>query len=149
MARRARAAFRCTTRDVEGNARRCKKRLKEKGNRMTLALTLAQIETPQIQSTALVVTICALLVAGLVGWLIATILGFSRARVFGPSTRWFALSALCLLIYHIHFIAFGLLGMVETDMAKLLSFGSFFNLFVFLGSICAIIGFMRLSNPRP
>lgn len=116
---------------------------------MTLALTLAQIETPQIQSTALVVTICALLVAGLVGWLIATILGFSRARVFGPSTRWFALSALCLLIYHIHFIAFGLLGMVETDMAKLLSFGSFFNLFVFLGSICAIIGFMRLSNPRP
>ncbi|MCA1817666.1 MAG: hypothetical protein LC746_14965 [Acidobacteria bacterium] len=116
---------------------------------MTLALTLAQTETPQIQSTSLVVTIVALLGAGLAGWLVATVLGFSRARAFGPSTRWFALSALCLLIYHIQFVAFGLLGMTETDMAKLLSFGAFFNLFVFLGSICAIIGFVRLTNPRP
>lgn len=115
---------------------------------MTLALALAQTETPQIQSTSLVVTIVGLLAAGLVGWLVAAVLGFSRARVFGPSTRWFALSALCLVIYHVHFIAFGLLGTVETDMAKLLSFGAFFNLFVVLGSICAIIGFVRLTDPR-
>lgn len=116
---------------------------------MTFALTLAQVETPQIQSTGMVATIVVLLGAGLIGWLIAAVLGFARARAFGPSTRWFALSALCLLIYHIHLVAFGLLGTVETDMAKLLSFGSFFNLFVFLGSICAIIGFLRLTNPRP
>jgi hypothetical protein len=33
-------------------------------------------------------------------------------------------------------------------MARVLSFGSFFNLFVFLGSIFAILGFLRLNNPR-
>ena len=96
-----------------------------------------------------VIVIVALLVAGLVGWLVAALLGFARARDFGPSTRWFALSALCMLIYHLHLVAFGLLGRVEQDMEKLLSFGAFFNLFVVIGSVCAIIGFLRLTNPRP
>lgn len=120
---------------------------------MTFNLALAQAQSPQIQSTALVLTIVVLLAAGLVGWLVATVLGFARARL-SPSARWFALSALCLLIYHVQWIAFGLLGRGEPDLNRLLSFGSFFNLFVFLGSICAIVGFLRLSNssssnPRP
>jgi heme A synthase len=116
---------------------------------MILNLALAQSPSPQIQSTALILIIVLLLAAGLVGWLAATVLGFSRAR-YSPSTRWFALSALCLLIYHVQWIAFGLLGRGETDINRLLSFGSFFNLFVFLGSICAIVGFLRLSSsPRP
>jgi hypothetical protein len=115
---------------------------------MTFDFALAQAQSPQIQSTALVLTIVVLLGAGLVGWLAATVIGFARAR-FGAATRWFALASLCLLIYHVQWIAFGLLGRGETNLNRLLSFGSFFNLFVFLGSICAIVGFLRLSNPRP
>ena len=96
-----------------------------------------------------VTVIVVLLVAGLLGWIVAAALGFARARAFRPSTRWFALSALCMLIYHLHLVAFALLGTRESDVEKLLSFGAFFNLWVVLGSICAIIGFLRLTNPRP
>ncbi|HVG29973.1 MAG TPA: hypothetical protein VM864_09765 [Pyrinomonadaceae bacterium] len=114
---------------------------------MTLNLALAQVETPQIQSTALVAVIVVLLAAGLAGWLAATVLGFTRARA-TSAARWFALSALCLVIYHLHFLAFALLGTVEKDMTKLLSFGSFFNLFVVIGSVCAVVGFLRLPKER-
>ena len=114
---------------------------------MTLDLALAQAEAPQIQSTTLVVVIVGLLAAGFVGWLAATVLGFTRART-TPAARWFALSALCLVIYHLHFLAFALLGRVEKDTAKLLSFGSFFNLFVVIGSVCAVVGFLRLPKER-
>ena len=51
-----------------------------------------------------------LLVAGGVGWLMAVVLGFARARAFGPSTRWFSFAALCLLIYHIQFILLGIVA---------------------------------------
>jgi hypothetical protein len=84
-----------------------------------------------------------------VGWLVATALGFARARAFGPSTRWFALSALFVFIYHIHLIAFALLGRVESDVEKLLTFGAFFNVWIVLASVCAVVGFLRLTNPRP
>ena len=96
-----------------------------------------------------VVVIVTLLVAGLLGWLVAAVLGFARARAFRPSTRWFALSALCVFLYHLHLVAFGLLGTREPDVEKLLSFGAFFNVWIVLGSVCAIIGFLRLTNPRP
>ncbi|MFN2482702.1 MAG: hypothetical protein ABR554_14700, partial [Pyrinomonadaceae bacterium] len=96
---------------------------------MTLNLALAQADAqPMIESTALVAVIVVLLAAGLVGWLAATVLGFTRART-TPAARWLALSALCMVIYHLHFIAFALLGTVEKDVTKLLRFGSFFNLF--------------------
>ncbi|HEX8163066.1 MAG TPA: hypothetical protein VF538_14440 [Pyrinomonadaceae bacterium] len=115
---------------------------------MTTALALAQADaSPVVQSTALVAVIVVLLAAGLVGWLAAAAVGFTRARAL-PAARWFALSALCLVIYHLHFIAFALLGTVEKDTAKLLSFGSFFNLFVVIGSVCAVVGFLRLPRPR-
>ena len=42
-----------------------------------------------------------LLIIGGIGWLIAAVLGFARARAFGASTRWFSFAAVCLLIYHI------------------------------------------------
>ena len=100
-------------------------------------------------ATSTATVIVALLAAGLVGWLVAAALGFARARVFGPPVRWFALASLCMLIYHLHLVAFALLGTTESDPEKLLSFGAFFNLFVFIGSICAIVGVLRLTNPRP
>ncbi|MCA1613973.1 MAG: hypothetical protein LC800_07450 [Acidobacteria bacterium] len=98
-----------------------------------------------------VVVMIVLLVAGLLGWLIAAVLGFARARAFGPSTRWFALSALFVLFYHLHLVAFGLLGRGtnEADVERLLSFGAFFNVWIVLASVCAVVGFLRLTNPRP
>jgi uncharacterized membrane protein YhdT len=89
-----------------------------------------------------------LFLLGLVGWLVAAILGFARARAFGSSTRWFALSAVCLLVFHLYLVVFAWLGLTETDADKLLSIGSFIVLFPALGALCAIVGFVRLTDPR-
>ncbi|MGZ8846649.1 MAG: hypothetical protein ACXW3C_09325 [Pyrinomonadaceae bacterium] len=91
------------------------------------------------------------LVAGGVAWLIAAVLGFARARAFGASTRWFSFAAVCLLIYHIQFLLLGfiaVMGAQQNDFDSVLGFGAFFNVFVVLGAICAIMGFVRLTNPR-
>lgn len=91
------------------------------------------------------------LVVGGLGWLIAAVLGFARARAFGASTRWFSFAAVCLLIYHVQFILLGIvavLGSQQNDFDSVLSFGAFFNVFVVLGAFCSIMGFVRLTNPR-
>jgi len=91
------------------------------------------------------------LLAGGVGWLIAAVLGFARARAFGASTRWFSLAAVCLVIYHIQFLLLGIvavLGAQQNDFDSVLAFGAFFNVFVVLGAVCSIMGFVRLTNPR-
>src|SRR5437667_8445688 len=90
------------------------------------------------------------LILGGVGWLIAAVLGFARARAFGASTRWFSFAAVCLLIYHIQFILLGIvaiMGAQQNDFDSVLSFGAFFNVFVLLGAFCAIMGFVRLTSP--
>lgn len=91
------------------------------------------------------------LVAGGIGWLIAAVLGFARARAFGASTRWFSFAAVCLLIYHVQFILLGIvaiMGAQQNDFDSVLSFGAFFNMFVVLGAFCSIMGFVRLTSPR-
>ena len=91
------------------------------------------------------------LILGGLGWLIAAVLGFARARAFGASTRWFSFAAVCLLIYHIQFLLLGfvaVMGAQQNDFDSVLSFGAFFNVFVVLGAFCAIMGFVRLTNPR-
>lgn len=93
-----------------------------------------------------------LLIAGGVGWLIAAVLGFARSPAFGPSARWFSYAAVCLIIYHLHFLLFGVvafMGMSQNpvDLSSALGIGAFFNLFVVLGSVCAIMGFVRLTSP--
>src|SRR4051812_43657115 len=91
------------------------------------------------------------LVLGGVGWLIAAVLGFARARAFGASTRWFTFAAVCLLIYHIQFILLGFIAVIgaqQNDFDSVLGFGAFFNMFVVAGAVCAIMGFVRLTNPR-
>ena len=96
-----------------------------------------------------VVLVGSLFVGGL-GWLIAAVLGFARARAFGASTRWFSFAAVCLLIYHVQFLLLGfvaVMGAQQNDFDSVLAFGAFFNLFVVLGAICAIMGFVRLTNP--
>ncbi len=92
-----------------------------------------------------------LLIAGGIGWLIAAVLGFARARAFGPSTRWFSFAAVCLLLYHIQFVLLGVVAVVgaqQNDFDSVLGFGAFFNVFVVLGAICGVMGFVRLTNPR-
>lgn len=109
-------------------------------------LMLAQAETRATPPSFFLPVVLILLVAGVLGWLIAAVLGFQRARAFGPSTRWFAFSAVCLLIYHLQFLllAFAVYG--DPDVG--LSVGAFFNLFVVLAAICAIMGFVKLTNPE-
>ena len=89
-----------------------------------------------------------LLSLGALGWLIAAALGFARARAFGESPRWFATSAVCLLLYHIQIFVFVIYGINEQNTEGLLAMGAFFNLFVALGAVCAIVGFMRMNDPR-
>jgi hypothetical protein len=88
-----------------------------------------------------------MLVAGLVAWLIAAVLGFARARAFGASTRWFAIGAVFMLIYHLQFLLIAL-GLILEDPNMTLNVGAFFNLFAVLAAICSIMGFIRLTNPR-
>src|SRR5438105_13558139 len=91
------------------------------------------------------------LIAGGVGWLVAAVMGFARARAFGASARWFSFAAVCLLIYHIQFLLLGFLaiaGKQQGDLDGVLAFGAFFNVFVVIGGFCGIVGFVRLSGPR-
>src|SRR3954468_24649276 len=90
------------------------------------------------------------LILGGIAWLVAAVLGFARARAFGASTRWFSFAAVCLLIYHIQFVLLGfvaVMGAQQNDFDSVLAFGAFFNVFVVLGAICAIMGFVRLTSP--
>ena len=92
-----------------------------------------------------------LLIAGGVAWLIAAVLGFARSPAFGPSARWFSYAAVCMIIYHLHFLFFSVLvfiGISQEPSPAALSVGAFFNLFVVLGAICAIMGFVRMTSPR-
>ena len=86
--------------------------------------------------------------AGTIGWLVATVLGFARARAFGASARWFAFAALAMLVFHLYLVAIAWLGMTETDADKVLSIGAFIIFFPALAALCAIVGFVRLTDPR-
>src|SRR5918912_2490289 len=86
-----------------------------------------------------------LLIAGAVGWLVATVIGFARARAFGVSTRWFAAASACMILYHAHWLAlaFGIASGNENAMFLILAL---LNLFIVLGAVCTIIGFARLKK---
>jgi uncharacterized membrane protein YhdT len=115
---------------------------------MLLASTfmLAQAQTTYNEPVFFKPIFLALLVAGVLGWLIAAVLGFARARAFGASTRWFALACVCLILHHLQFLVIAIFIINDPDMV--LNIGAFFNLFVVLAAVCAILGFVRLTNPR-
>ena len=118
-----------------------------------LVLMLLQPQLRATRPTYFLLVVVALLIAGGVGWLIAAVLGFARSPAFGPSARWFSYAAVCLTIYHLHFLLFGvfvLLGMNEdgADLSMALQVGAFFNLFVVVGAVCAIMGFVRMTSSR-
>ena len=105
------------------------------------------------QPTYFFIVTLLLLIAGGVAWLIAAVLGFARSPAFGPSARWFSYAAVCMIIYHLHFLLFGVfvaMGMSQTpvDLSASLGVGAFFNLFVVLGAVCAIMGFLKMTSTR-
>jgi hypothetical protein len=108
-------------------------------------LMLAQVETRGNIPSHLLPVILILLIGGALGWVIAAVLGFQRASAFGPSARWFAYCAVCLIIYHLQWLV---LAFFSNDADMALNVGPFFNLFVVLASVCAILGFVKLTNPR-
>lgn len=91
--------------------------------------------------------ILTLFVIGGVASLVATVLGFSRARAFGAPVRWFALAAICLLLFHIQFLVFGFVVAFRDDQIAFTVL-TFFNVFVILAAICNTMGFVRLTSPR-
>jgi len=119
-------------------------------------LLIMLLQQPQLRATQpnyFFPVVMLLLVGGGVGWLIAAVLGFARSPAFGPSARWFSYAAVCMIIYHLHFLLFGIFAVLgisqnSVDLSMALGIGAFFNLFVVLGSICAIMGFIRMTNPR-
>ena len=111
-------------------------------------LLLLQSETRATEPTYFKPIFLILLIAGALGWLIAMVLGFQRARAFGPSARWFTYAAICLLLYHLQFVLLALFIVLQNNTDMVLNVGAFFNLFVVLGAVCAIMGFIKLTNPE-
>ena len=120
---------------------------------MFVPLLFALQQIRATQPTYFFLVTLLLLIAGGIGWLIAAVLGFARSPAYGPSARWFSYAAVCLIIYHLHFILFGVfafMGMSQAspDLSMALGIGSFFNLFIVFGAICAIMGFVKLTSTR-
>lgn len=118
-------------------------------------MSLLLLQPGRLQATQpgfFAIVVVGLLLAGGIAWLIAAVLGFARAPAFGPSARWFSYAAVCLIIYHLHFLLFGLLilaGVTQnSDVSSALGVAAFFNLFVVFGAVCMIMGFVRLTKPR-
>ena len=108
---------------------------------------LAQVETRYNQPAYFVPVVVLMLAAGLVLWLVAAVLGFARAKAFGPSTRWFAIAAVCMIIYHLQFLLLALGFILENPNLTLAVF-AFFTLFAVVAAICSIMGFIRLTHTR-
>jgi hypothetical protein len=115
---------------------------------LALPLILAQDEATVYNLPPYFVWVFGLLlIAGGLAWLVATVLGFSRSRAFGLSTRWFALAAACMILYHAHWLAL-VFSINSKNMDVIFLILASLNLFIVLGAICTIIGFARLNRPR-
>jgi hypothetical protein len=106
-----------------------------------------QVETTFKEPSYFLPLIVGSLSLGAVVWLVASVLGFARARAFGSATRWFSMGAVCMLLYHLQFLLLGF-GLVLRDVQMSLTILSFFNLFAVLGGVCVVMGFVRLTSPR-
>ncbi|HEV2883381.1 MAG TPA: hypothetical protein VGW36_00900 [Pyrinomonadaceae bacterium] len=114
---------------------------------MASIFLLAQAETTFHEPGYFAPLILGMLLLGTVTWLIAAVLGFARARAFGPSARWFSFAAVCLILFHLQFIVLAL-GVLTKDSQLVFGILSFFNFFIVIGAVCAIMGFIRLTSPR-
>ena len=110
-------------------------------------VVLAQTETAFYEPSYFVPVIFSLLLLGAVTSLIAAVLGFARAKAFGPSARWFSYSAVSLILYHLQFLALGF-GLITKNNSLIFNLLTFFNVFVIIAAFCSVMGFVRLTNPR-
>lgn len=108
---------------------------------------LLQTPTTFHQPNYFVPVFVGMFLAGAIAWLVAAVLGFARARAFGPSARWFSFAAVCLLLFHLQFLAAGF-GVLTNDNGLVFNILAFFNFFILVAAVCAIMGFIRLTNPR-
>lgn len=114
---------------------------------MLTSLILTQVDSTFNKPAYFIPVFIGLFLLGTVAWLIAAVLGFARARAFGPSARWFSFASVCLLLFHLQILLMGF-GVVTNDTGLAFSILTFFNLFVILGAVCAIMGFIKLTSPR-
>ncbi len=115
---------------------------------MLLALAmLLQTETTFREPSYFAPAIMVMFVLGAVISLVAAVLGFARARAFGPSARWFSFLSVCLLLFHIQFLVLGF-GVLTKDSSLVFGILTFFNFFILLAAVCAVMGFIRLTSPR-
>ena len=112
----------------------------------TLAI-LTQVETAFREPSYFAPVMLSMLALGAVTWLVAAVLGFARAKAFGPSARWFSFGAVSLILFHLQFIALGF-GLLTKDNSLVFGLLTFFNIFVIIAAVCAIMGFIRLTSPR-
>ena len=110
-------------------------------------LLLAQVYTTVNKASSFIPIFLGMMLLGIVISLIAAVLGFARARAFGSSVKWFSYAAVCLLLFHIQLLLAGF-GVISNDTALASSIVAFFNLFIILAAICAIMGFIRMTSPR-
>jgi chromate transport protein ChrA len=108
---------------------------------------LAQTETTFREPPYFAPLILGMLVLGALASLIAAVLGFARARAFGPMARWFSFAAVSLILFHLQFILLGF-GALTKDSQLVFSILSFFNIFIIIAAVCAIMGFIRMTSPR-
>ncbi len=114
---------------------------------MLSIFTMMQVETTFHEPAYFAPVVLGMLTLGAVAWLVAAVLGFARARAFGSPVRWFSFAAVCLLLFHVQFIVLAF-GFFTRDNQLVFTILTFFNLFVVLGAICTILGFIKLTNPR-
>lgn len=108
---------------------------------------LAQTETAFYEPSYFLPVIFSLMLLGAVTSLIAAVLGFARAKAFGPSARWFSYAAVSLILFHLQFLALGF-SLLTKNNNLVFSLLTFFNVFVIIAALCAIMGFIRLTSPR-
>ncbi len=108
---------------------------------------LAQVETNFHEPSYFAPVMLGMLMLGAVAWLIAAVLGFARARAFGPAVRWFSFAAVCLIFFHLQFLVLGF-GLLTKDNGLVFGILTFFNVFVLLAAVCVIMGFVKLTSPR-
>ena len=111
------------------------------------AILLLQTETTFHEPAYFGPTIMGMFFLGAVVSLVASVLGFARARAFGPPARWFSFLSVCLLLFHIQFLVLGF-GVLTKDSNLVFGILTFFNFFILLAAICAVIGFIRMTSTR-
>lgn len=114
---------------------------------MPALIMLLQTETTFHEPGYFAPAIMAMFLLGGIVSLVAAVLGFARARAFGASARWFSFAAVCLILFHIQFLVLGF-GVLTKDSSLVFGILTFFNFFILLAAICAVMGFVRLTSPR-